>query len=146
MIEDKMKSAHECEVRKELKIRTIEGLRKPDLVIVSDNSILVLDVHIVHGGNMTADHENKISKYRDTPGLSEILKSKFNRDSIEYEAFTISYKGIVSSDTERLRKKLQFSDKMMNMITTSTLRGGWLNWMTFNAATTVRRPMRRGAQ
>lgn len=139
MISEFVKSAHESTVQIEPKFRTTEGLRKPDLVIVNDEKALVLDVQIVHGGDMQSDDDIKVAKYRDTPGLRQLIEAKYNRSNIEFRAFTLSYKGIISRDTEKVRREIRLSNIQMFQIVTSVLRGSYLNWIRFNQMTTMRR-------
>lgn len=88
---------------------------------------------------MEADHNTKCNKYRDVPGLANLVKSKCGTHSVEFHALTISFKGVLEQKTSKFLQKMGISENFKFMMITSVLRGAWLNWRAFNRITTVTR-------
>lgn len=126
------------QVRNEERFRTPIGLRKPDLLITKDDSTLLLDIQVVSGTRMQEDSAEKVGKYKTVPGLEEQILQVCGSTRLEYGALTISYKGIFHKDSAELLYKLGINEHQMFMLTTSVLRGSWLNWSRFNQMTTFK--------
>lgn len=118
-------------VEKEPQIQTPLGLRKPDLILHGGNEAVVIDLHIVGKENMREARCNKVAKYRDLPGLTRIIKERYSVDLVSYEAITISYCGIIERASREMLRVLDFKSRDIFRITTSVLRGSWLNWFQF---------------
>lgn len=123
---------------KEPHFRTEEGLRKPDLLITKDNKTVVLDVQVVGGGANRRDHDAKRAKYRSVKGLENLIKLRCRSREVEYEAFTITYKGAIEGRSVKLLDKLEIPEHLRFLMVISVLRGAWLNWSRFNASTMTR--------
>lgn len=136
---DNMRGRPNLKVLKEQRFRTEVGLRKPDLLIYNNEKAIVLDVQIVSGRDMERDHNAKIAKYRDIRGFEDIIKQKCATSTVEFHALTISYKGLIEARSSKLLNKLHINERLKFMMVTSVLRGGWLNWKTFNKMTTMAR-------
>lgn len=136
LIYDHMRRRSGVEVIKEPHFRTQIGLRKPDLLITQQNKTIVLDVQVVSGRNMEADHATKRSKYRDILGFEELVKTRCASGTVEFQACTISFKGLIEKKSSKLLQTLKISEHFRFMMVTSVLRGAWLNWNTFNRLTT----------
>lgn len=119
-------------VHKEPHIKTFEGLRKPDLILTDGSTAMVIDVHIVHGGNMEADRSDKVNKYRNVPYISELICDKYRMKEVVFEAVTMSYKGVFEKASSELLSKLNVRKATLSRMATSVLRGSWLNWFSFN--------------
>lgn len=141
MLSDHLHRRANLNVLKEPRFRTQHGLRKPDLIIYNNEKAIVLDVQVVSGRNMERDHNTKISKYRDIPGFENIIKEKCSARTVEFQAFTISYKGLIEKRSSKLLYDLNINERLKFMIVTSVLRGTWLNWNFFNKTTTRTRRM-----
>lgn len=118
-------------VEKEPHIQTSSGLRKPDLILHGGNDAVVIDLNVVGKENMSEARSNKVAKYCDLPGLTEVIKDRFNVKKVSYEAITISYCGIIERKSRELLKVMNFTAGDIFRITTSVLRGSWLNWFQF---------------
>lgn len=125
------------DVKIEHRFKTLEGLRKPDLLITKGNNTLVLDVQVVSGTNMPRDCTSKTSKYKNVQGLTSLIQQVCASDTVEFGSFTISYKGVIHKDSAELLYKMGINEQQMFMLVTSTLRGSWLNWVRFNKMNTV---------
>lgn len=136
LLSDHLKRREGVVVIKEPRFKTRIGLRKPDLLITKNHKTIVLDVQVVSGRNMEADHATKCSKYRDIQGLEDLVKTKCASSTVEFEAITISFKGLIGKKTSKLLQTLKISEHFKFMMVTSVLRGEWLNWNTFNRLTT----------
>lgn len=136
LLSDHLNRRPSLTVLKEPRFRTQLGLRKPDLIIYNNEKATVLDVQVVSGRNMERDHNAKIAKYRDIPGFEDIIKKKCTSRTVEFHAFTISYKGLIEKKSSKLLQTLNISEQLKFRIVTSVLRGGWLSWNSFNRMTT----------
>lgn len=126
----------------EPKLKTRVGVRKPDLLIIENRKATIIDVQIVNGCSMERDHANKIAKYREIPGMNDLVKTKFDVQTVTYHAATISYKGMIEKDTSETLKKLGINEQFKFLIISSVLRGAWINWTLFNRITTMTRGVR----
>lgn len=135
LIEQNLIKRNGWRIKKEAKIKTSVGLRKPDLLITKDGATKVLDVQIVSGRNMATDHRNKIHKYQSIPNFDEMVKKICGSRTVSYEAVTISYKGLLGKETYKALKKLGMNERFIFVLSTSVLRGTWLNWNQFNKST-----------
>lgn len=118
-------------VEKEPHIETSSGLRKPDLILHGGNDAVVIDLNIVGKETMNEARSMKIAKYCDLPGLTREIKGRYNVKKVSYEAITISYCGIVERESRELLRVMHFTGTDVFRITTSVLRGSWLNWFQF---------------
>lgn len=118
-------------VEKEPHIQTSSGLRKPDLILHGGNDAVVVDLNIVGCENMNEARSNKVAKYCDLPGLTGVIKNRYNVKKVSYEAITISYSGIIERKSRELLRVMHFTGNDIFRITTSVLRGSWLNWFQF---------------
>lgn len=138
MLEDHFKKSG-FTVLREPTLETSVGRRFPDLLVTKDGKTNVLDFQIVSGRFMQRDYINKINKYRSIPGMAELVKRKCASRIVEYNAVTISYKGLFERNTWKQLYKLGINEQLGFMIITSVLRGTWLNWNQFNKSTALTR-------
>lgn len=124
-------------VNKEVHFRTSQGLLKPDLILTKDHKAWVVDAQVVQCGKLEMDDRMKISKYRDDPDLTSLIREKYGVQAVEYTACTLSYKGIWSKTSVEALTKLGMSKWCLFKVVTSVLRGSWLCWKRFNQTTTV---------
>lgn len=124
-------------VHKEVKIRTSQDVHKPDIIMVKGDIAYVVDVQVIKCNELEYDHRVKIRKYREAVNLKDMIMARFNVRDVQYEACTISYKGIWSKESALRLKQLGVRKYCMFMMVTSVLRGTWLNWRTFNRVTTM---------
>lgn len=122
---------------KEVHIRFNGELFKPDLIIMKNNVLTVIDVQVVQCGKLEMDYRMKVSKYRDIPELSDEMKRIYGAQEVHFEACTISYKGIWSKNSIEALQKLKVSSFCLFRIVTSVLRGTWLCWRWFNNSPAV---------
>lgn len=118
-------------VEKEPHIQTSSGLRKPDLLLHGNNEAVVIDLNIVGRENMSESRSMKVAKYCDLPGLTGIIKNRYNVKKVSYEAITISYCGVIERVSREMLRVMRFTGADIFRITTSVLRGSWLNWFQF---------------
>lgn len=136
MLRDEFTARHGV-AHKEPRINTAVGLRKPDLIVVSDDVAYVVDVQIVKCSGIDESHELKRRKYSDIPDFNALIMSKYHVSDVKHCPCTISFKGIWSRDSAKQLCDLGVSEYCFHMIVTSVLRGSWLNWRRFNKMTTV---------
>lgn len=123
---------------KEAKLKTSIGLRKPDLLVTVDGATTVVDVQIVNGRTMRGDYRDKVDKYKSIPGIDEVIKRKCSSRVVNYDAITISYKGLMMDKSyDLLKTKLKCTEQFIFILITSVLRGTWLNWNQFNKNTAL---------
>lgn len=118
-------------VEKEPQIQTSSGLRKPDLLLYGGDDAVVNDLNIVGKENMNEARSKKIAKYCDLPGLTGVIKDRCNVKKVSYEAITISYGGVIERRSRELLRVMKFTGSDIFLISTSVLRGSWLNWFQF---------------
>lgn len=139
MLHDSLDKRDNIKVIKEPHFKTRIGLRKPDLLISRGEKTIVLDVQVVSGRNMERDYDTKCNKYRDIPGFEDLVKRKCATRTVEFQALTISYKGLIEKNTSKMLYNLQINERFKFLMVTSVLRGAWLNWKSFNKMTTMTR-------
>lgn len=122
---------------REQEIQTVRGLRKPDLILVKDDTAHVLDVQVVKCGDLNGSHVAKVGKY-EIPDIERHLKAKYGVTEVKCHACTLSFKGIWCPESVTELKRLGVSEYCLFKIVTSTLRGTWLCWRQFNSVTFMR--------
>lgn len=135
LIVDSLKrNEHNSLVEEEPKFQTSEGMRKPDLVIISSNGedALVIDVQVTGRFELGQRNAEKASKYEKIVGFTGLVKHQYKVKKVSYAAVTISYVGIMEKSSAKLLKKLGVSNNALHMMTTSVLRGSWFCWAMFN--------------
>lgn len=118
-------------VEKEPQLQTSHGLRKPDLILHGGDAAVVIDLNIVGRQSMGDARRNKVAKYRDLPGFTKVVQQRYSVDLVEFHAITISYCGIIERGSRDVLQTLDFNSMDIFRITTSVLRGSWLNWFQF---------------
>nr|ACJ71597.1 reverse transcriptase [Rhynchosciara americana] len=118
-------------------LKTGIGLRKPDLVLIKDDTAHIVDVQVARCSKLNESHVRKRSKY-DKKEIEVEVKSRYRVSKVMYEACTISYKGIWDKQSVMSMRRLGVSEYCLFKIVTSTLRGTWLCWKRFNMITSVR--------
>lgn len=114
-------------------IQTAVGLRKPDLITSDGETATVIDVQIVSGHDMAADHSAKVEKYQNIPGFDQLVMRRYNcSENTKFEAITMSYKGIFERASAMYLQKLKITKQMLYRMSTSVLFGSWMNWCCFN--------------
>ncbi|CAL7932962.1 unnamed protein product [Xylocopa violacea] len=112
-------------------IRTPSGLRKPDLVAMRDNTVLVIDAQVVgEQSDLARAHEAKKTYYRES--IHRELAEKYNTSDIKYTSVTISCRGIWSKQSaEDLIDLKVLKKKDLKVLSSRALIGG-LNayWIT----------------
>ncbi len=94
-----------------------------------------VDTQVVQCGKLESDY--RMSKYRDATELEDVIKARYGVQEVEYEACTISYKGIWSKSSVERLQRLRIGKFCLFKVVTSVLRGSWLNWKRFNNVTHV---------
>lgn len=81
---------------------TDQGKRKPDLVIVNDNEILLVDAQIV-GDNVDLKraHNRKIRYYGDNSHLMLQLSAKYGVEEVTTTSLTVNWRGVWSFDSAK---------------------------------------------
>lgn len=122
---------------KEPKLRIGRDLYKPDIIAVKNNIAHLIDPQITKGDQLSHYHSNKVLKYKNVPGLKELIILKYNVLDVKYNATTISYKGVWCKSAYLELKNLGLSDRALTNITWNIMKGSWLNWRRFNQITTM---------
>lgn len=137
-------------VLEEPRISTVEGNRKPDLVLFKNGKATILDVQVVSGyRDLNEAHEKKKRYYALNNDVIRFVCNYFNLQpsDIEVSTVTISWRGIWAYKSYESLRCLNVSHHYMRGITTRILLGSYLNFIKFNKMTTVQRhyiwPFRR---
>ncbi|CAF4948688.1 unnamed protein product [Pieris macdunnoughi] len=129
-------------VIEEPKIKTLRGLRKPDLIASKDGTGVIVDAQVVSGRRSLDDsHREKCAKY----GSHEEVVSKVagllglpNANAVTATSCTVSWRGIWSPRSHNeLSSLLGIDKRSMSEIPVIALRGSHMNWGRFNRMTTV---------
>lgn len=139
MLYSNLNNRANCKVIREPRFKTVDGLRKPDLLISKGNKTIVVDVQVVGGRDMKRDYLQKCNKYREVRGLDTLIKRKCMSNTVEFQSITISFKGLIEESSSKLLDQLGSNEQLRSLMVTSVLRGGWLNWTSFNRMTTMTR-------
>ncbi|CAL7932986.1 unnamed protein product [Xylocopa violacea] len=119
-------------------IKTPSGLRKPDLVAMRENTVLVVDAQVVgEQSDLARAHEAKKTYYRES--IHRELVEKYNTSDIKYTSVTISCRGIWSKQSaEDLIDLKVLNKKDLKVLSSRALIGG-LNAYWMFGKTTARR-------
>ena len=90
-------------VHKELRLHTEDGLRKPDIVVVSAGGIKVIDVQVVADAavaDLEFCHRQKVAKYN-VDAVKSKLKEQFGDLSVSFYAVTLNWRGVFSAESAK---------------------------------------------
>lgn len=145
LLQRELSKRNGLQVFSEPRIVTAVGLRKPDLIMTDGETATVIDVHIVSGHDMAADRSDKIQKYQGIPGFDQqVMNRYYCSASTEFEAITMSYKGIFEKTSAMYLQKLKITKQTLRRMSASVLFGSWMNWCCFNTNFWRRPSTRRG--
>lgn len=98
------------------------GDRKPDLVIIRDEQVMVLDVQVVGGGiSLSQAHQSKVAKYMMHEIVNQIAK-EYNCTPI-VTSLTLSYRGVWAEESVKSLKMLGCSNQDIKILTVRCLEG-----------------------
>lgn len=127
------------QVTMEPHLNTSAGLRKPDIVAVRGENLVVLDTQIVSGApHLMNTYRDKVAKYN-TPELKDIISRRFGvaLANIKVAAVTISWRGVWAAKSEEVLQAMGLAKGTLHGLTTRVLQGSHTNWTRFNAITTT---------
>lgn len=123
---------------------TVDGTRfKPDLVIVKESEVAVVDVSIVTA-KVRFGHkdESKLKdawlqkqRYYDKPGLRLQLTRKFETTNITFGAVILSVRGIWCSRNDSVLRSLGGTKRDVNTMVVRSMEGSIRTWKQFMHAT-----------
>lgn len=132
---------HKWTVFEEPQVTTAIKNCKPDLVLIKENVVIVLDVHVVGHSNIGYKHAKKASKYKSIPTFDEelrkLLREKYNSPiydgiAITHLAATISSKGVWYEPSVReLKTFFKFGDRFFGHLARLAAVGSLRNYQYF---------------
>lgn len=127
-------------VEREPKIRTPQGLRKPDIVASRNGISFVLDAQIISDkyDQDSADSE-KIAKYASDKDLLQSIRARYQTTTIKVFGITLNNRGVWSSQSaNNLVANGIIKRDDLKIISSRTIIGGILSFSRFNERTYVR--------
>lgn len=130
-------------VHKEPEFRTPNGILKPDVVLVKDNTAIVLDAQVVGDyANIDLAHQAKISKYK---VLKDQVKNRYSSDRVIFTSLTLTARGIwCRKSFEHLVELNLIKREAAKILSTRVLIGGLYSINIFEKSTRTRRGNGRG--
>lgn len=124
-------------VSTEPRLRTSVGLRKPDIVAVKGDRIVVIDAHVTTSSNMGDWYRQKVVKYSSIPEFSELLRQTYRGGAaVEYYSLMITFRGVWYRESYRLmQSELGIPTRLMGTLATVATIGSYLNYNTFMRTT-----------
>ena len=114
-------------IRREPVIPTPAGIRKPDLVLVHDYDLTMLDVTIVaDNADLEKAHHDK-QVYYDVPAIREWAQSCYEPRQIAFEALGMNWRGPLASRSAVALRWLGLSAHFLSLASAVALeRGTWI--------------------
>ena len=108
-------------------IPTPAGIRKPDLVLVRDCDLTILDVTIVaDNADLEQSHQDK-QVYYDVPAIREWAQRRYEPRHIAFEALAMSWRGLLASRSAAALRRLGLSARFISLASAVALeRGTWI--------------------
>jgi len=121
----------------EPKIKTDNGIRKPDLIVKMGQTALVVDAQVVNDQiDLNAAHQRKSEVYRKT---EEELKQRYSVSTVRYTSVTLSWRGVWSAaSAEDLLGLGTIRKDALKIISSRVIIGGLTSFHLFNKTTSVR--------
>lgn len=139
--------AHGVEVHTEPRLRTEEGLKKPDLLVKTGSKGFIVDAQIVTGAApLDGSHKRKVEKYN-TSHVKEAAATILGLppDSMAVTSCTLSWRGVWSgASAESLRTNLGVPLGLLSGITTRVMQGSHTNWTRWGQMTSRAPQVREG--
>ena len=113
--------------------RSPEGLRKPDLLLLKDDKIIITDIQVVWEGPrvMAAAYTTK-ERYYSTPNFIEAVQRRFPGRTITVLPFIIGARGTWYRQSSLLLNNLGLPQRAANDLVIRTLTGGMIIHQSFN--------------
>ena len=114
-------------VHREPAIPTPAGIQKPDLVLVRDYDLTILDVTIVaDNADLEKAHHDK-QVYYDVPAITEWAQSCYEPRHIAFEALAMNWRGLLASRSAAALRRLGLSARFLSLASAVALqRGTWI--------------------
>ena len=108
-------------------IPTPAGIQKPDLILVRDCDLTILDVTIVaDNADLEQSHQDK-QVYYDVPAIREWAQRRYEPRHIAFEALAMSWRGLLASRSAAALRRLGLSARFISLASTVALeRGTWI--------------------
>lgn len=127
-------------VDRERHFHTTHGTRKPDIVAMRDNAIVLLDAQVVSAQcSLNETFSRKRKYYADNRSLLNEIANCYSvpERNITVSAITISWRGIWAERSVRVLLEMGFSNSMLTGLTTRVLQGSHTNFQRWNRLTTM---------
>lgn len=124
-------------VESEPRIRTQEGvLRKPDLLFLKDNEVVLCDVAVAWEGpdGLRRTHDHKVAYYGETTFV-QALQTRHPSKTITITALILGARGTYPSCNATIEKKLLLTKTDIKRLTQDTINGSILVHSAFMAGT-----------
>ena len=108
-------------------IPTPAGIRKPDLILVRDCDLTILDVTIVaDNADLEQSHQDK-QVYYDIPAIREWAQRRYEPRHIAFEALAMSWRGLLASRSAAVLRRLGLSARFISLASAMALEcGTWI--------------------
>ena len=128
------------QVRKEphLKVTNVRGgydVRKPDLLCIRNDTLMMVDPHIVESSGMDNAYKHKKHKYLLKNVKAAVIERYGHFQHIECLPVTITWKGVVHSLSERGLKGMGVKKYVINQLARYALMGSYLSFSRFMSST-----------
>ena len=108
-------------------IPTPAGIRKPDLILVCDYDLTILNVTIVaDNADLEQSHQDK-QVYCDVPAIREWVQLRYEPRHIAFEALAMSWWGLLASRSAAALRRLGLSARFLSLASAVALEHGtWI--------------------
>ena len=108
-------------------IPTPAGIRKPDLILVRDYDLTILDVTIVaDNADLDKSHHDK-QVYYDVPAIREWVQQRYEPRHVAFEALAMSWRGLLASRSAAALRRLGLSARFLSLASAVAVeRGTWI--------------------
>nr|AFO19997.1 R2 protein [Lepidurus couesii] len=116
---------------------TVDGLRKPDIIIYDDSHMVVLDVQVVSdSANLEKEFECKAKKYANDVALRSAMLIKYPFiKSFSFVAATYNNRGLIAKSSVQVLRQLGLSPRSIMVSILICLEGTLETWRIFNQST-----------
>ena len=105
-------------------IPTPAGIRKPDLILVHDYDLTILDVTIVADNADLEQSHQDMQVYYDVPAIREWVQSRYEPRHIVFEALAMSWRGLLASRSAAALRRLGLSARFLSLASAVALEHG----------------------
>jgi len=125
------------QVLEQPRIRTSEGLRKPDIIAIKNAEATVVDVLIGGSDDPNTAHRSKVTYYQGNQDITVFLRQEYEVERVHFGATVITPQGLLARKSAKTLEQLGLSKSVWKTLVVRALEHTTYIWHVFNKSTAM---------